>query len=208
MSWSPYPSEPRQRRSTITRDVLAVLAVVLLAWLGRRIYQLVDDLRAVTEAVNNAGTSVQDGFQTAADAVSGTPIIGDDISGALEAAGGASGGNVVALALTGDTAIHRLALALGLLTFFIPTLILLLLYIPMRVGQTRRLRASRLVYRDEYNPERRRLLAMRAAMSLPADHLLKFSPDPIGDLVRGEHDALVAALLSEAGLAPAGQSAG
>jgi hypothetical protein len=126
----------------------------------------------------------------------------------LELAGGASGGNVVELALTGDTAIHRLALALGLLTFLIPTLILLLLYLPMRVGMTRRLRASRLVYRDEYNPERRRLLAMRAAMSLPADHLLKFSPDPIGDLVRGDHDALVAALLSEAGLAPAGLTAG
>ncbi len=88
MSWSPYPSEPRQRQSTIARDVLAALGVVLLAWLGRRVYQLVDDLRAVTEAVNNAGSSVQDGFQTAADAVSGTPLIGDDIAGALETAGG------------------------------------------------------------------------------------------------------------------------
>ena len=208
MSWSPYPSEPRQRRSTITRDIFAVLAVALLAWLGRRVYQLVDNLRAVTDAVNDAGTSVQSGFQTAADAVSGTPLVGDDIAGALESAGAASGGNVVELALTGDTAIHRLAIVLGLLTFLIPTLILLLLYIPMRVGQTRRLRASRLVYRDEHNPERRRMLAMRAAMSLPADHLLTFTPDPIGDLVRGEHDALVAALLSEAGLAAAGQPAG
>ena len=55
MSWSPYPSEPRQRRSTIVRDVLAVLALVFLAWLGRRVYRLVDDLRVVTEAVNGAG---------------------------------------------------------------------------------------------------------------------------------------------------------
>jgi len=208
MSWSPYPTEARQRRATISRDVLAILAIVLLAWLGRRVYQLVDDLRTVTDAVNNAGASVRDGFQTAADAVSATPLIGDDIAGALESAGDASGGNVVDLALTGDTAIHRLALALGLLTFLIPTLILLLLYIPMRVGQTRRLRASRLAYRDENNPERRRLLAMRAAMSLPADHLLKFSPDPIGDLLRGDHDALVAALLSEAGMAPTRAPAG
>jgi len=208
MSWSPYPSEPRQRRSTITRDVLAVLALVLLAWLGRRVYRLVDDLRVVTEAVNGAGSSVQNGFGAAADAVSGTPVIGDDIAGALQSAGAASGGNVIELAVTGDTAIHRLALLLGLLTFLIPALILLLLYIPMRVGQTRRLRSSRLLYRDEYNPERRRLLAMRAAMSLPADHLLKYSPDPIGDLVRGDHDALVAALLADAGLAHAGLTSG
>lgn len=203
MSWSPYPSEPRQRRSTIIRDVLAVLAVILLAWLGRRVYQLVDDLRAMTEAINNAGSSVRDGFQTAADAVSGTPLIGDDVANALQSAGGASGGNVMELAVTGDTAIGRLALALGLLTFLIPTLILLVLYVPMRVGQTRRLRASRLMYRNEHDPERRRLLAMRAALSLPVDHLLQFSPDPIGDVIRGDHDALVAALLSDAGLAPA-----
>jgi hypothetical protein len=208
MSWSPYPSEPRKRRSTIVRDVLAVLALVLLAWLGRRVYRLVDDLRVVTEAVGGAGSAVQNGFGAAADAVSGTPVIGDDIAGALQSAGAASGGNVIELAGTGDTAIHRLALLLGLLTFLIPTLILLLLYVPMRVGQTRRLRSSRLLYRDEYNPERRRLLAMRAAMSLPADHLLKYSQDPIGDLVRGDHDALVAALLAEAGLAPAALSAG
>lgn len=207
MSWSLYPSEARQRRSTIARDVLAILAIALLAWVGHRVYQLVDNLRAVTEAVTDAGSSVQGGFQTAADAISGTPLIGDDVADALEAAGAASGGNVIELALTGDSAIHRLALVLGWLTFLIPTLILLLLYIPMRVGQMRRLRASRLVYRDDFHPERRRMLAMRAAMSLPADHLLKFSADPIGDLVRGEHDALVAALLSEAGLAPSGQPA-
>jgi hypothetical protein len=190
------------------RDVLAVLALVFLAWLGRRVYRLVDDLRVVTEAVNGAGSSVQNGFGAAADAVSGTPVIGDDIAGALQSAGAASGGNVIELAVTGDTAIHRLALLLGLLTFLIPALILLLLYIPMRVGQTRRLRSSRLLFRDEYNPERRRILAMRAAMSLPADHLLKYSPDPIGDLVRGDHDALVAALLEEAGLAPTALTSG
>ena len=157
----------------------------------------------VTDSVANAGASVQDGFGSAAEALSGTPIVGDEIAAALEAAGTASGGNAVELALTGDTAIHRLALVLGLLTFAIPSLILLVLYVPMRIGQTRRLRSSRLVFRDERDPQRRQLLAMRAAMSLPADHLLKYSPDPIGDLVRGEHDALVKALLADAGLSPA-----
>jgi hypothetical protein len=201
LSW--YPSEPRQRRSTMVRDVLVVLALLVLVWLARGVFRLVNNLKAVTDAVNSAGSSVQDGFGAAADVLSGTPVVGDDIAGALESAGEASGGNVVELAITGDTAIHRLALLLAVLTFLVPALILLVLYVPVRVGQVRRLSASRLAYRDEYNPERRRLLAMRAAMSLPVDHLLKFSPDPIGDLVRGEHDALVTALLFDAGLAPA-----
>jgi hypothetical protein len=195
-----YPSEPRQRRSTITRDVLAVLAIIFLAWLGRRVYRLVDDLRVVTDAIGDTGTSVQNGFGSAADAVAGVPVVGDDLASALGSAGELSGGNVVDLALTGDTAIHRLALALGLLTFAIPTLILLVLYIPMRVAQMRRISAAARVYRNPSDPERRRLLAMRAAMSLPVDHLLRYTPDPIGDLVHDEHDALVRALLEDAGL--------
>jgi hypothetical protein len=195
-----YPSDPKQRRSTITRDVLAVLAIVLLVWLGRRIYRLVDDLRVVTDAIGDTGTSVQNGFGSAADALAGIPVVGDDLASALGSAGELSGGNVVSLALTGDTAIHRLALALGLLTFAIPTLILLLLYIPMRVGQMRRVGAATAVFRDAADPERRRLLAMRAAMSLPVDELLKYTSDPIGDLIREEHDDLVRALLVDAGL--------
>ncbi len=200
--WELYPSEPRQRRATIIRDVLVVVSIAVLAWIGRRVFLLVDRLSAVTDAVGNAGSSVQDGFGSAADALSGVPVVGDQLASALQTAGAQSGGNVVDLALTGDTAIHRLALALGWLTFLVPAAFLLVLYIPMRVAQIRRLRASSQVYRDEHDPERRRLLAMRAAMSLPVDHLLDYTSDPIGDLVRGDLDALVEALLADAGLAP------
>lgn len=200
-----YPSEPRRRRNTAMRDVLVLLALLVLAWFGRRVFLLVDQVRSVTDAARDAGLSVQNGFDSAADVVSGTPVVGDDLASALQAAGAQSGGNVVELALTGDTALHRLALALGWLTFLVPAAFLLVLYVPIRVAQIRRLRSSRQVYRDEHNPERRRLLAMRAAMSLPIDHLLDYTDDPIGDLVRGDHDALVEALLAEAGLAPLAQ---
>ena len=202
-TWILYPSEPQQRRNTIVRDGLVVASLALLAWIARRVFTLVDRLSAVTDAVNDAGSSVQNGFGAAADALVGTPLIGEDIASALQAAGAESGGSVVSLALTGDTAIHRLALVLGWLTFLVPAVFLLVLYIPMRVAQIRRMRASQRMFRKEWDPERRRLLAMRAAMSLPVDHLLAYSDDPIGDLVRGDHDALVTALLADAGLAPA-----
>lgn len=202
-AWTLYPSEPQQRRNTIVRDALVIATLALLAWIARRVFTLVDRLSAVTDAVNDAGSSVQNGFGAAADALAGTPLIGDEIASALQIAGSESGGNVVSLALTGDTAIHRLALALGWLTFLVPALFLLVLYIPMRMAQIRRLRASKRMFGNEWDPERRRLLAMRAAMSLPVDHLLDYSDDPIGDLVRGDYDALVAALLADAGLAPA-----
>ena len=202
MSWSPYPSEPKQRTSTITKDTLVVALLAFLAWLGTRVYSLVNEVDVITEAVQGAGSSVQNGFGAAADAVSGTPVIGDDIAGALQAAGDASGGNVVDLALTGERAITQLAWGLGLLTFAIPAAILLALYLPVRIAQLRRLRGSRLVFREPADPERRRLLAERAAFSLPVDHLVRYTPDPLGDLLRADYDALVAALLEDAGLAP------
>lgn len=202
-----YPSERRRQRATVARDVLVLASLALLAWLGRRVYVLVDDLRSVTDAVQGAGSSVQNGFGSAAEVLAGTPLVGDELAGALQAAGATTGGNVVELALTGDTAIHRLALALGLLTFSVPAAIVLVLYLPVRVGQVRRLRAARLVFREAHDPERRPLLAMRAALSLPIDDLVEYTRDPIGDLVRGDHDALVTALLADAGLAPVGASA-
>lgn len=195
-----YPTEPRQRRTTMVRDALVVLTLVLLAWLGRRVYRLVDDLRSVTDAVQDSGSSVQGGFSAAADVLAAAPLVGDDLAGALEAAGAASGGNIVELALTGDTAIHRLALALGILTFALPAVLVVVLYAPVRVAQARRLRAALLAYREPHDPERRRLLAMRAALSLPVDDLVEYTDDPMGDLLRGDHDALVTALLADAGL--------
>ena len=48
--------------------------------------------------------------------------------------------------------------------------------------------------------ERRRLLAMRAAFSLPYGQLLEYTPDPLGDLADERNDPLVAAALEDAGL--------
>jgi hypothetical protein len=196
-----YPTERRQRRNTVIRDVLVVLALVFLAWCGWEVHSRVEELRVVTDAIAGAGQSVQNGFGSAADTVNGIPVVGQDLANALQAAGSASGGNVVDLAATGDHAIGQVARILGLLTFAVPTVILLVLYLPMRIAQIRRLSCARRVYLVDDNPERHRLLAMRAAFSLPLDHLLDYTSDPFGDLLRGQHDALVDALLADSGLA-------
>ena len=50
------------------------------------------------------------------------------------------------------------------------------------------------------DPERRRLVAMRAAFSLPYGTLLAYTRDPIGDLAEGRYEALVDAIADDAGL--------
>ena len=42
---------------------------------------------------------------------------------------------------------------------------------------------------------------MRAAFSLPYGQLLRYTPDPFGDLAAGRHEGLLAAALEDAGLA-------
>jgi hypothetical protein len=52
------------------------------------------------------------------------------------------------------------------------------------------------------DPERRRLLAMRAAFGLSYGALLAYTRDPLGDLADGRYDPLVAAALDDAGIRP------
>jgi hypothetical protein len=83
--------------------------------------------------------------------------------------------------------------------FAIPASILLVLTVPGRIRQVRELNATdRLL--DVSTEDRRRLVAMRAAFSLPATDLARHTPDPIGDLAAGHYDALIEAAYDHAGL--------
>ena len=151
------------------------------------------------QGVATAGDAVSGGFGSAADAVDGTPIVGDRLGDALRSAGGGTGGEVADLGHGGEDAAHRLANLLGLLMFALPASLLLLWALPPRIAQIRRLNhATRAL--EELTPERRRLVAMRAAFSLPYGVLLRYTPDPLGDLEAGRYDALVKAELEESGL--------
>ena len=80
-----------------------------------------------------------------------------------------------------------------------PASILLVLTVPGRIRQIRELNATdRLL--DVSTEDRRRLVAMRAAFSLPAAELARHTRDPIGDLAAGHYDPLIDAAYDEAGL--------
>ena len=128
------------------------------------------------------------------------PLIGGQLADALRGAGEGTGGNVAELGDRGERSTHRLAVTLGLLIFALPALFLLVAWLPGRVAQVRRMAAAERVLVDLDLPERRRLLAMRAAFSLPYERLLEHTADPLGDLAVERYDALVAAALAEAGL--------
>jgi hypothetical protein len=197
-----YPDIPSRRASTLAADLLTILALVLFGWIALEVHDAVDRLAVLGEGVNEAGSSIEDGFDTAADAVDGTPVVGGELAEGLRDAGEGSGGNVADLGSEGEDRTHRLADILGIVTFGLPALFLLLRTVPPRVAELRRLSAAERVLVGGDSAERRRLVAMRAAFALPYGQLLRYTEDPLGDLEAGRHDALVRAALEDAGLRP------
>jgi len=195
-----YPELRGPRARALTADVASIALLLLFAWAGLKVHDAVDRLAVLGEGVQATGSVVVDGFDSAADAVDGTPVVGGEIADGLRSAGEGSGGNVVDLGEQGEESAHDLANLLGFVTFALPALLVLVLWLPGRVGQVRQLRDASRFLGDAENLERRRLLAMRAAFSLPYGQLLAYTPDPIGDLASERYDALIAAALEDAGL--------
>jgi hypothetical protein len=195
-----YPDVPRRRLAGGARDALVVALLVLFAWLGLTVHDAVDRLAILGTGVREAGTSVEGAFDSAADNVETAPLVGGTLGDALRGAGEGTGGNVADVGRRGEDAAHRLADILGLTTFGIPALLLLVRYVPGRIDLARRLTAADRVLRAEASPERRQAVAMRAAFSLPYGQLLQFTRDPLGDLVAERYDPLIEAALDDAGL--------
>jgi hypothetical protein len=194
-----YPELTAPRIGTIARDLLIVALLLLFALFGKAVHDAVDALAVLGEGVRSGGEAVQGGFESAADAVDGTPIVGGDLADGLRDAGEASGGNVADLGRSGEDKVHYLANLLGFVTFAAPAALLLLAMVPPRIRQIRQLTAASRVLREPAG-ERRRLLAMRAAFTLPYGQLLRYTKDPIGDLAADRYDPLVAAVMEDAGL--------
>ncbi|MBA2615437.1 MAG: hypothetical protein H0U90_06615 [Actinobacteria bacterium] len=199
-----YPDVPAQRLSTAARDLVVLILLALFAWLAVAVHDAVDALAVLGEGVGEAGESVQGGFGTAADAVDDVPVVGGTLADGLRAAGEGSGGNVAEVGRRGEERVHELANLLGVLTFGIPATLLLVQALPPRIAQVRQLTAAGRALRDGVHAvegaERTRLVAMRAAFSLPYGQLLRFTPDPFGDLAAGRYDDLVRAAYEDAGL--------
>lgn len=197
-----YPDLPGPRTRALVRDGLTLLLLAIFAWLGLRLYHDVDKLAALGTGVEEAGGAVRSGFDVAASAASAIPLAGDAIAGALRAAAGATGGNIVSVGQAGVRSAHHLAVIVGLLVWLLPSLLLLSSVLPRRAAELRRLRHLRLAQHGPDAVARRRLLALRSVLTLDDEELLALSPDPAGDLLAGHFEALADAALEAGGVRP------
>jgi hypothetical protein len=197
-----YPDTPNERGRAVARDALTLLTLFVLGWVALKVHDAVDELAVLGTGVRDTGTAVQDGFEAAGDAVSGLPVVGGEVGDALRDAGSGTGGEVADAGRRGEERVHELANLLGFLFFAIPASILLVTTLPGRIRQIRELNAAQRLLARPASEERRRLIAMRAAFSLPARDLVRHTKDPLGDLENGRYDGLIEAAYAAEGLTP------
>jgi hypothetical protein len=195
-----YPDVPARRAATLAGDALLLALLLLFGWLGLVVHDAVDRLAVLGEGVQATGGAVSSGFEQAAEAVDGAPVVGDELADELREAGEGSGGEVEDLGERGESRVHRLAVILGVITFALPAGMLLLFALPPRIDLARRVTAASRALSDPDSEELRRVVAMRAAFALPYGTLLRYTRDPLGDLAAGRYDALVEAAFNDAGL--------
>lgn len=194
-----YPEVPAKRTRAMLADAAVLVLVVAFAWLGLKVNDTVDGLASLGRGVESAGGAVRSGLEDTGEAASDVPLVGPAVGDALSGAGQATGGNVASAGRAGSDAVESLARLLGWTTFLVPTLLLLVAVVPWRVRSWRRLNAAAQVL-DADDEERRRLLAMRAALALPYGTLIRHTSDPIGDLASGRYDGLLRAIYEDSGL--------
>jgi hypothetical protein len=195
-----YSDIPARRTAGILSDLLVFLLLVLLALLGLRVHHAVAEIASVPRGVSDAGGAIQNGFESAGDAVGEVPVVGEPLAGALQDAGEGAGGEIAATGREGEEDVNDLANVLGALFFLLPAAAVLSVYLPGRIADVKRRTAAARAIGHTLTPEREHTLAMRAAYSLPYERLVRYTRDPLTDLESGRYDGLVAAALDDAGL--------
>src|SRR5919202_766943 len=150
-------------------DGAVVLCVVLLLWSCITVGHEVRRLAGLGDTAGQLGTAVT----AVGRAVGDIPVIGGQVGGAVQNAGR----DATASAREARDDTHRLAILLGLVVALVPTLPLLLAYLPGRLAVERDRRALRRALSGADAEATRELLALRAIAHLPLHELQRLSPD-------------------------------
>lgn len=186
----------------LVRQVVAdlfVLAWGLVWWgLGRTVDSTVRAIAQPGRQVAASVRQVKDNVGGAANGVGEIPYLGDDVRRPFEEMVRNLDG-VIASADSQVAAIESTAALLGWLTFLVPVVLLLVMWLPWRARFARRSRATRALVAETNGTD---LLALRALATQPLPALRRVAPDPVAAWRSGDAAAIDA--LAELELARAG----
>ncbi|MFZ1410437.1 MAG: hypothetical protein WAS07_03170 [Micropruina sp.] len=166
---------------------LFIVAWTALWWIaGRLADAVIRTLGDPSRETANAARSLRDSFVDAARNVEGVPFAGGALRQPfLAAADGLRG--IIAAAEDQVVGIDNTATLVGWLTFALPVMLLLALWLPGRVRWVRESAAARAFVQAGTHLE---LLAVRALATQPISALARISPDPAGAWRRHDDDVI------------------
>jgi hypothetical protein len=186
-------------RSVRWIDVGVGVWIVVWVVLGALIWHDIGAQAQLSADVIKVGTAVKDTGQ-ALGVVGGLPLVGGqigDFADKIES----MGAEVETSGQDSRSSIRRTAVVAGLGVAILPAALVLLLYLPARHRWKRYAGAIAAALPGAADdPAFEQYLARRAIDALPWDSLRAITPDPWGDVRRGEYRALADAELERVGL--------
>jgi hypothetical protein len=195
------------------REIAADVATAAWVWfwgsLAFSLYSLIVGFAEAGRLVRGGGQGLQEAGVGLSERLRNLPLVGEGVADALLRGFAGASTPIVSAGTELETFVTIVALTLGLLLAAVPLVPWLTRYLPWRAARLRRVRAAHSAIRvaprpalTADSPEVRRILAARAINRLDWSTLLEYTPDPIGDWQRGQHDRLARAELEQAGLRP------
>lgn len=177
-----YADRPARRTGQVVAD-LAVLAFCAgCLWLGDAVRAQVVELADAPRRAGEAAGDLGDNLRGAGEAVSGVPLVPDEVATPFDGSAGAADAMAAAGSAT-TAAIEDVALYLGLTIALVPILIALGGYLP---GRLRWIRTATSGQRLLDSTDDLDLFALRALTRQPLHVLGRITDDPAGAWRRGD----------------------
>jgi hypothetical protein len=187
-------------RRIVVLDVLVIGWVLLCLTLGIAVAKRINHLGALGDGLVSAGDSVS-GVGDWISGLQDTPLIGGSI-GSIADRVDALGASTAQQGRNGKNAVWKAALGIGILLTLLPTVPVLAVWIPVRVGIERERKSLRAAL-EANEPGVWEYLALQAVEDLSFQDIRKISADPWEDIRRGRYESLARVEIDRLGLTPA-----
>jgi hypothetical protein len=132
-----YPQLAAPRNRQITRDVLVGLALLLFALFAWAVHSAVMSLTAISEGFTGNAQGAADAWNSVGGALSGIPLVGDELQGAVQDLSDATFGTAAQTGQSVTDAVTLAARVLAFVTFAAPAAVVLVLWLPRRLDRAR-----------------------------------------------------------------------
>ncbi|MGV1008557.1 MAG: hypothetical protein ACOYBY_08100 [Dermatophilaceae bacterium] len=188
-----YSDYTGRRTAQVVTDILVLAWVSIWAYAGRATHDATLALRAPADQLRENGDTLNQSMTSAADAVQGVPLVGEEITAAFDEAARA-GMSVSDVGTNLGVAVERVSLVLGLTIALVPIVVVVAIWAVARIRFARRATAAKRFVDAQADLD---LFALRAMARQPMATLARVSDDPAGAWRRRDPDVVRALAVLE-----------